>query len=59
LEHSITDLSDRLDAERKAPGGTGKEAEIFAEMGVLARSCLDALWPAFAGEQTSGPRVLR
>ena len=59
LEHSIADLSDRLDAERKAPGGTGQEAEIPAEMGVLARSCLDALWPAFAGEQTSRPRVLR
>jgi DNA helicase IV len=26
LEQSITDLSDRLDAERKAPGGTGQEA---------------------------------
>jgi hypothetical protein len=59
LEHSIADLSDRLDAERKAPGRTGQEAEILAEMGVVARSCLDALGPAFAGEQTSGPRVLR
>ncbi|WP_239377223.1 RNA polymerase recycling motor ATPase HelR [Frankia sp. Cj5] len=26
LEHSITELSDRLDAERKAPGGIGREA---------------------------------
>jgi DNA helicase IV len=26
LEQSIADLSDRLDAERKAPGGTGQEA---------------------------------
>jgi DNA helicase IV len=26
LEHSIADLSDRLDAERRAPGGSGQEA---------------------------------
>src|SRR5262245_7221467 len=26
LERSIADLSDRLDAERKAPGGTGQSA---------------------------------
>src|SRR4051794_1541399 len=26
LEQSISDLSDRLDAERRAPGGTGQEA---------------------------------
>ncbi len=26
LEQSVADLSDRLDAERKAPGGTGQEA---------------------------------
>jgi DNA helicase IV len=26
LEQAITDLSDRLDAERKAPGGTGQQA---------------------------------
>ena len=26
LEHSIADLSDRLDAARRAPGGTGQEA---------------------------------
>ena len=26
LEQSIADLSDRLDAERRAPGGTGQEA---------------------------------
>src|SRR4029453_17295052 len=26
LEHSIADLTDRLGAERRAPGGTGEEA---------------------------------
>ena len=30
LEQSIADLSDRLDAERKAPGGIGQEARNSA-----------------------------
>ena len=49
LEQSITDLSDRLDAERKAPGGIGQEAmdrdmevhRLTARLRVLRRFGLD------------------
>src|SRR3954451_9188873 len=49
LERSIADLSDRLDAERKAPGGTGQEAmdrdmeihRLTARLRVLRRFGLD------------------
>jgi DNA helicase IV len=49
LQQSITDLSDRLDAERKAPGGTGQEAmdrdmevhRLTARLRVLRRFGLD------------------
>jgi DNA helicase IV len=49
LEQSVADLSDRLDAERKAPGGTGQEAmdrdmeihRLTARLRVLRRFGLD------------------
>jgi hypothetical protein len=49
LEQSIDDLSDRLDAERKAPGGTGQEAmdrdleihRLTARLRTLRRYSLD------------------
>ncbi len=49
LEQSISDLSDRLDAERKAPGGIGQEAmdrdmqihRLTARLRVLRRFGLD------------------
>ena len=49
LEQSITDLSDRLDAQRKAPGGSGTEAlerdqeihRLTARLRLLRRFSLD------------------
>lgn len=49
LEHAITELSDRLDAERRAPGGTGQQAldrdqevhRLTARLRVLRRFGLD------------------
>jgi hypothetical protein len=49
LEHSIADLSDRLDAERKAPGGIGQQAldrdqevhRLTARLRALSRFGLD------------------
>ena len=49
LEQAVTDLSDRLDAERKAPGGIGQEAmdrdlqihRLTARLRVLRRFGLD------------------
>jgi hypothetical protein len=49
LEQSIADLSDRLDAERRAPGGIGQEAmdrdlevhRLTARLGTLRRFGLD------------------
>src|SRR3954465_2203671 len=49
LEQSIADLSDRLDAERRAPGGTGQEAldrdleihRLTARLRILRRFGLD------------------
>jgi hypothetical protein len=49
LQQSITDLSDRLDAERRAPGGTGQAAldrdlevhRLTARLRALRRSGLD------------------
>ena len=49
LEQSIADLSDRLDAERRAPGGTGQEAmdrdleihRLTARLRTLRRFSLD------------------
>ena len=49
LEHSIADLSGRLDAERQAPGGIGQEAmdrdmeihRLASRLRVLSRFGLD------------------
>ncbi|MBT2528346.1 AAA family ATPase [Streptomyces sp. ISL-99] len=49
LEQSVADLSDRLDAERKAPGGIGRQAmdrdmeihRLTARLRALRRFCLD------------------
>src|SRR5262245_2749572 len=49
LEHSVADLSDRLDAERKASGGTGQAAmdrdlevhRLTARLRTLRRFSLD------------------
>jgi len=51
LKQTIADLSDRLDAERKAPGGTGQEAmdrdmqvhRLTARLRALRRFGLDLL----------------
>jgi DNA helicase IV len=63
LEHSISDLSDRLDAERRAPGGIGQEAmdrdmqihRLTARLGTLRRFGLDLCLGRIVGDVNPGP----
>ncbi|MGH3344516.1 MAG: RNA polymerase recycling motor ATPase HelR [Carbonactinosporaceae bacterium] len=63
LEQSIADLSDRLDAERKAPGGTGQEAmdrdmeihRLTARLRVLRRFGLDLCLGHTVSADNPGP----
>src|SRR5205823_5530309 len=63
LELSIADLSDRLDAERKAPGGIGQEAmdrdmeihRLTARLRVLRRFGLDLCLGHMVGTENSEP----
>jgi hypothetical protein len=63
LEQSIADLSDRLDAERKAPGGIGQEAmdrdmEVYrlaARLRALRRFGLDLCLGRIVGADHSEP----
>jgi len=62
LEQSIADLSDRLDAERKAPGGTGQEAldrdlevhRLTARLRTLRRFGLDLCLGRMVGTGETG-----
>ena len=63
LERSIADLSDRLDAERKAPGGIGQEAmdrdieihRLTARLRVLRRFGLDLCLGRIVGADDPEP----
>jgi hypothetical protein len=63
LEQSITDLSDRLDAERKAPGGIGQEAmerdmeihRLSARLRALRRFGLDLCLGRIVGADNPEP----
>jgi DNA helicase IV len=63
LEQSIADLSDRLDAERKAPGGTGQEAmdrdleihRLTARLRTLRRYGLDLCLGHIVGTDSPEP----
>ncbi len=63
LEQSIADLSDRLDAERKAPGGIGQEAmdrdikihRLTARLRVLRRFGLDLCLGRIVGADNPEP----
>jgi hypothetical protein len=63
LERSIADLSDRLDAERKAPGGIGQNAmdrdmeihRLTARLRVLRRFGLDLCLGRIVGADTPEP----
>ncbi len=63
LEQSITDLSDRLDAERKAPGGKGRQAvvrdmeirRLTARLRALRRFGLDLCLGRMVGGDGSEP----
>lgn len=63
LERSIADLSDRLDAERKAPGGKGRQAmdrdmeihRLTARLRVLRRFGLDLCLGRMVGADDSEP----
>ena len=63
LEQSIADLSDRLDAERKAPGGTGQEAldrdleihRLTARLRTLRRYGLDLCLGRIVGTDDPEP----
>src|SRR3954447_1020647 len=63
LERSIADLSDRLDAERRAPGGTGRRAldrdeeihRLTARLRALRRFGLDVCLGRMVGADGSAP----
>src|SRR5204862_4197272 len=63
LEQSIADLSDRLDAERKAPGGIGQEAmdrdmeihRLAARLRALRRFGLDLCLGRIVGADDAEP----
>ncbi len=63
LERSIAELSDRLDAVRKSPGGTGQTAlerdldihRMSARLRALRRFGLDACLGRMVGADASGP----
>jgi hypothetical protein len=63
LDRSIADLSDRLDAERKAPGGIGRRAldrdeevrRLAARLRTLRRFGLDLCLGRMVGADGSGP----
>src|SRR4051795_5638965 len=63
LEQSIADLADRLDAERRAPGGTGQEAldrdleihRLTARLRILRRFGLDLCLGRIVRADGSGP----
>src|SRR5690348_3905019 len=63
LEQSIADLSERLDAERKAPGGIGQEAmdrdmevhRLTARLRILRRFGLDLCLGRIVGVDNSEP----
>jgi len=63
LSESIADLSDRLDAERRAPGGTGQEAmdrdlevhRLTARLRTLRRYSLDLCLGRVVGDDGSDP----
>jgi hypothetical protein len=63
LAQSIADLSDRLDAERRAPGGTGQEAmdrdlevhRLTARLRTLRRYSLDLCLGRVVGDDGSDP----
>jgi hypothetical protein len=63
LEQSIADLSDRLDAERKAPGGTGQQAmdrdleihRLSARLRTLRRFGLDLCLGHIVGTDSPEP----
>ena len=63
LEQSIADLSDRLDAARRAPGGTGQEAldrdqevhRLTARLRTLRRFGLDLCLGRMVGADTGEP----
>jgi DNA helicase IV len=66
LERSIADLSDRLDAERKAPGGIGQEAmdrdmevhRLTARLRALRRFGLDLCLGHMVSADSPGPRYV-
>jgi len=63
LEESVAELTDRLDAERRAPGGTGRQAmdrdaeihRLTARLRTLRRFGLDLCLGHMAGEDGSEP----
>jgi len=63
LSESIADLSDRLDAERRAPGGTGQEAmdrdlevhRLTSRLRTLRRYSLDLCLGRVVGDDGSDP----
>src|SRR3954447_12516872 len=63
LEQSISDLSDRLEAERRAPGGTGQEAmdrdlevhRLTARLRTLRRYTLDLCLGRMVGADGAAP----
>jgi hypothetical protein len=63
LRHTIADLSDRLDAERRAPGGIGQEAmdrdleihRLTARLRTLRRFGLDLCLGRMVGADDLGP----
>ncbi len=63
LEHSIDDLSDRIEAERKAPGGAGQEAmdrdfevhRLTARLRALRRFGLDLCLGRMVGADDTEP----
>ncbi len=63
LQQSIADLSDRIDAERRAPGGIGQEAmdrdmeihKLAARLRVLRRFGLDLCLGRIVGADDPGP----
>ena len=66
LEQSIADLSDRLDAERKAPGGTGQQAmdrdmeihRLTARLRTLRRFGLDLCLGRMVGADNAEPEYV-
>ena len=66
LEHSITDLSDRLDAARRAPGGTGQQAmdrdleihRLTARLRTLRRFGLDLCLGHMVGADNPEPEYV-